>query len=145
VGPQSTVVEFGKLANTTSNVRPYGKGPQYAPLAELNISAAPNGLEVLNVLLSGPGEEKQLVEVTLSSQLSFSGGQICVLGQLPRWESAQRHDRYPRLGGEALQSLCGCRLLFGYGQAGEAPKPYRRDTARLGGGRMWPQMEIVFG
>jgi hypothetical protein len=144
VGPQSAVVEFGELTDTAANVRADGKRPQHAPLAELNISAAPNGLEVLDVLLSGPCEEKQLVEVTLPGQLCFSERQICVLGQLPRWERSQRHDRYPSLGGEALQSFCGCRLLLGYWKASESPKADSGYTARLRSGRVGPQVKIVF-
>src|SRR5271167_380048 len=92
VGPKCAVVELRKLANATANVRSDGQGPQHAALAKLNILAAPDGLEVLDVLLRSPCKEKQFVKVTLPRQLRFTGRQIRVLGQLARRERAQRHN-----------------------------------------------------
>jgi hypothetical protein len=79
VGPESTIVEFRKLSDTSANVRTYSQGPQDAPLAKLNISDAPDLLKILDVLFRSACEEKQFVEVALPSQLRFAGRQIRVL------------------------------------------------------------------
>jgi hypothetical protein len=79
VGPESTIVEFRKLSNTSATVRTDGQGPQHPPLAKLNIPAASDLLKILDVLFRSSCEEKQFVEVTLPSQLRFARRQIRVL------------------------------------------------------------------
>src|SRR5208282_5986657 len=79
VRSQSAIVEFGKIANATSNACTDGQRPQHAPLAELNLAAVPCGLEVFYVVLRSSGKEEQLTQVPLSSPLRFPRRPICVL------------------------------------------------------------------
>jgi hypothetical protein len=89
-------------------------------LAKLNILAAPCRLKAPNVLLRGSSKEKELIEVTVTRQLCFAGGQIHVLGQLTGRKRPQRNDRHAGFGRQTFQRIRRCRLLFGDWQASEA-------------------------
>ena len=105
MGPESTVVEFGKFANATANARTDGQGPQDAPLAKLNISVAPSGLKVFNVLLRGSRKEKKLVKIPLARQFCFAGWQDSRSGPTRGEEESaktQRTHRFRRRGSPKL-------------------------------------------
>jgi hypothetical protein len=75
--------------------------------------------------LGGSGKEKKLIEVTLASEFCFARWQIRVLGQLARWQRAQRNDRHAGLSCESLKGFGSGGLLFGNWQAGKTTEPDR--------------------
>ena len=112
--------------------------------SKLDFLTFPSFLKVFDVLGRSAGKEKEFIEIPLTSQLRFAGRQTQVLGQLPRRKRTKGDNGYARFFGEGFQGVRSGRLLFSNRKAGETAEANRGHIAWLCGGRLGPQVKIVF-
>ncbi len=145
VRTQGAIIELGQFTNTLPNARADTQRPQDAPFAKLDILTAPSRLKILDVLRGGSCKEKQLIEVALTSQVSFARRKSQVLGQLARGKRTQRDHGDTRFSGKRLQSVRGSGLLFGYWKARKAAQADGGFSTRVRRRSLGTQMKIILG
>jgi hypothetical protein len=68
---ERSVVELGKLAETTLDARADGGGPENAVLAELQVAIASLGEKSLDLFSGSAGKEKDVVKVALPGKFGL--------------------------------------------------------------------------